>query len=47
MRIKGRYIEAAEILTHSHGAEGEHAHNAICNRVILAIAAINIRIDNL
>jgi zinc transport system substrate-binding protein len=27
--FKDRYIEAAEILTHSHGAEGEHAHEAL------------------
>jgi len=28
-KFKGRYIEAAEILTHSHGSEGEHAHEAL------------------
>lgn len=27
--FKDRYIEAAEILTHSHGAEGKHAHEAL------------------
>ena len=27
--FKDRYIEAAEILTHSHGTEGEHAHEAL------------------
>jgi zinc transport system substrate-binding protein len=27
--FKGQYIEAAEILTHSHGAEGDHAHEAL------------------
>jgi zinc transport system substrate-binding protein len=27
--FKGQYIEAAEILTHSHGSEGEHAHEAL------------------
>jgi zinc transport system substrate-binding protein len=27
--FKDQYIEAAEILTHSHGAEGEHAHEAL------------------
>jgi zinc transport system substrate-binding protein len=27
--FKDRYIEAAEILTHSHGASGEHAHEAL------------------
>ncbi|UCF02343.1 MAG: zinc ABC transporter substrate-binding protein [Deltaproteobacteria bacterium] len=27
--FKDRYIEAAEILTHSHGAAGEHAHEAL------------------
>lgn len=27
--FKDRYIEAAEILTHSHGSEGEHAHEAL------------------
>jgi zinc transport system substrate-binding protein len=26
--FKDRYIEAAEILTHSHGAKGEHGHEA-------------------
>ena len=28
-KFKDRYIEAAEILTHSHGSEGEHAHEAL------------------
>ena len=28
-RFKDQYIEAAEILTHSHGSEGEHAHEAL------------------
>ena len=28
-RFKGQYIEAAEILTHSHGSEGEHAHESL------------------
>ena len=27
--FKDQYIEAAEILTHSHGSEGEHAHEAL------------------
>ena len=27
--FKDRYIEAAEILTHSHGAEGKHAHESL------------------
>jgi zinc transport system substrate-binding protein len=27
--FKDRYIEAAEILTHSHGSEGEHAHESL------------------
>ena len=27
--FKDQYMEAAEILTHSHGAEGEHAHEAL------------------
>jgi len=27
--FKNMYIEAAEILTHSHGAEGKHAHEAL------------------
>jgi len=27
--FKDRYIEAAEILTHSHGAAGEHGHEAL------------------
>jgi len=27
--FKDRYIEAAEILTHSHGGEGEHAHESL------------------
>jgi zinc transport system substrate-binding protein len=27
--FKDRYLEAAEILTHSHGSEGEHAHEAL------------------
>jgi zinc transport system substrate-binding protein len=27
--FKDRYIEAGEILTHSHGAEGEHAHESL------------------
>jgi zinc transport system substrate-binding protein len=27
--FKDRYIEAAEILTHSHGTAGEHAHEAL------------------
>ena len=27
--FKGQYIEAAEILSHSHGAGGEHAHEAL------------------
>ena len=27
--FKDRYIEAGEILTHSHGAEGKHAHEAL------------------
>ena len=27
--FKERYIEAAEILTHSHGGEGEHAHESL------------------
>jgi zinc transport system substrate-binding protein len=27
--FKDQYIEAAEILTHTHGAEGEHAHEAL------------------
>jgi zinc transport system substrate-binding protein len=27
--FKDRYIETAEILTHSHGAEGKHAHEAL------------------
>jgi zinc transport system substrate-binding protein len=27
--FKDQYIEAAEILTHSHGAEGEHAHESL------------------
>ena len=27
--FKDRYIEAGEILTHSHGAQGEHAHEAL------------------
>jgi len=27
--FKDRYIETAEILTHSHGAEGEHGHEAL------------------
>jgi zinc transport system substrate-binding protein len=27
--FKDRYIEAAEILTHSHGAQGKHAHEAL------------------
>ncbi len=27
--FKNDYIEAAEIVTHSHGAEGEHAHEAV------------------
>ncbi|MES0363566.1 MAG: metal ABC transporter substrate-binding protein [Desulfobacteria bacterium] len=27
--FKDRYIEAAEILTHSHGAKGEHGHEAL------------------
>jgi len=27
--FKDRYIEATEILTHSHGAEGKHAHEAL------------------
>jgi zinc transport system substrate-binding protein len=26
--FKDRYIEAAEILTHSHGSEGKHAHES-------------------
>jgi zinc transport system substrate-binding protein len=29
LAFKDRYIEAAEILTHSHGAEGKHAHEAL------------------
>jgi len=28
-RFKDQYIEAAEILTHSHGSEGEHAHESL------------------
>ena len=28
-RFKDKYIEAAEILTHSHGSEGEHAHESL------------------
>ena len=27
--FKDRYIEAAEILTHSHGAKGQHGHEAL------------------
>jgi zinc transport system substrate-binding protein len=27
--FKDQYIEAAEILTHSHGSEGEHAHESL------------------
>jgi len=27
--FKDRYIEAAEILTHSHGSEGKHAHESL------------------
>ena len=27
--FKDRYIEAAEVLTHSHGSEGEHAHESL------------------
>jgi len=27
--FKDRYIETAEILTHSHGAEGKHAHESL------------------
>jgi len=27
--FKDRYIETAEILTHSHGSEGEHAHESL------------------
>jgi len=27
--FKDRYIEAAEMLTHSHGAEGQHGHEAL------------------
>jgi zinc transport system substrate-binding protein len=27
--FKDRYIESAEILSHSHGSEGEHAHEAL------------------
>jgi zinc transport system substrate-binding protein len=27
--FKDRYIEAAEMLTHSHGAEGKHGHEAL------------------
>ena len=27
--FKDKYIKAAEILTHSHGSEGEHAHEAL------------------
>jgi len=27
--FKDRYIEAAEMLTHSHGSEGEHGHEAL------------------
>ena len=27
--FKDRYIETAEMLTHSHGAEGEHGHEAL------------------
>jgi len=27
--FKDQYIEAAEILTHSHGSKGEHAHEAL------------------
>ncbi|MDH3884721.1 MAG: zinc ABC transporter substrate-binding protein [Desulfobacterales bacterium] len=28
-RFKDQYIEAAEILTHSHGSEGQHAHESL------------------
>ena len=28
-QFKDQYIEAAEILTHSHGSEGEHAHKSL------------------
>ena len=28
-RFKTQYIEAAEIVTHSHGSEGEHAHESL------------------
>jgi zinc transport system substrate-binding protein len=27
--FKGQYIEAAEMLTHSHGAKGQHGHEAL------------------
>jgi zinc transport system substrate-binding protein len=28
-RFKDQYLEAGEILTHSHGSEGEHAHESL------------------
>ena len=28
-RFKDRYIEAAEVITHTHGSQGDHAHEAL------------------